>query len=123
VTRALLNGAHVPTTHGDQRRDFLHVSDVAGAFAALVDGQPSGAVNIAAGKAVAIREILELIEKATGKHDAIQYGALPMRTGEPDAIVGDSRRLREEFGFRPRIGLKTGIDETVAWWQQQAIGG
>jgi nucleoside-diphosphate-sugar epimerase len=123
VTRALLAGAHVPTTHGHQRRDFMHVSDVAGAFAALVDGRPAGAVNIASGEAVTIHEILELIEQATGTRDRIQYGALPMRPGEPDAIVGDSRRLREEFGFRPRIGLETGIYETVAWWRRQKNGG
>jgi nucleoside-diphosphate-sugar epimerase len=122
VTRALLAGEHVPTTDGHQRRDFMHVSDVAAAFAALVDGQPAGAVNIASGEAVAVREILELIEKASGTRDGIQYGALPIRPGEPDAIVGDNHRLREEFGFRPRIGLETGIDETVAWWRRQTSG-
>jgi nucleoside-diphosphate-sugar epimerase len=123
VIRALLAGADVPTTLGNQRRDFMHVSDVAGAFAALVDGRPVGAVNIASGEAVSIREILELIEKATGLRDRMQYGALPTRPGEPQVIAGTSHRLRDEFGFRPRIELETGIDETVAWWRQQTSGG
>jgi nucleoside-diphosphate-sugar epimerase len=120
VVRALLAAERVPTTQGDQRRDFMHVRDVAGAFAALVDGEATGAVNIASGEGVAIRQILELIEEATGLHDRVQYGALPLRPGEPDAVVGDNRRLREEFGFHPRIELKPGIAETVAWWRRQS---
>ena len=52
VGRALLAGEPVPTTRGDQVRDFMHVEDVAAAFAALANGDNTGAVNVASGDAV-----------------------------------------------------------------------
>ena len=52
VGRALLAGRRVPTTRGDQVRDFMHVEDVAAAFAALADADATGAVNVASGDPV-----------------------------------------------------------------------
>jgi nucleoside-diphosphate-sugar epimerase len=50
----------------------------------------------------------------------VRSGALPTRPDEPDVIVGDARRMREELGFPPSIGLAQGLSETVAWWRANA---
>ncbi len=42
VARALLAGERAATGDGTQIRDFLHVDDVAGAFAALLDSDVTG---------------------------------------------------------------------------------
>lgn len=117
VVRGLLAGEEVPTTDGHQRRDFMHVADVAGAFAALVDGCLTGAVNVASGEPVPVREIVTLIEQAAGTHERVRFGALPTRPDEPDVIAGDPRRMREQLGFHPTIELEQGVAETVAWWR------
>jgi nucleoside-diphosphate-sugar epimerase len=45
----LLAGRRIETTAGTQIRDFTHVADVAGAFAALCDSDVTGPINIASG--------------------------------------------------------------------------
>jgi nucleoside-diphosphate-sugar epimerase len=120
VARALLAGEPARTTDGWQVRDFLHVADVGAAFAALVDGDVTGAVNVASGEGVAVRDAVAEIARAAGRPDLLELGALPPRPGEPPRIVADARRLREEVGFVPRIGLHEGVARMVLELRERA---
>ena len=117
VARALVAGERAATSAGTQRRDFLHVDDVAGAFAALVDCDVTGAVNIASGEAVAVRDIVASLGRAAGRPDLLDVGALASRPDDPPLLAADVTRLREEVGFEPAIGLDDGLAATVAWWR------
>jgi nucleoside-diphosphate-sugar epimerase len=119
VTRALLAGEPAKVTAGTQVRDFMHVDDVARAFVAVLDSNAQGAVNIASGTGVELRELVKLVGEAVGRPELIEFGALPQRAGEPASLVADARRLRETVGFRPRHGLADGVRETVEWWRSQ----
>jgi nucleoside-diphosphate-sugar epimerase len=119
VARQLLAGRPAQTTDGAQVRDFLHVSDVGAAFAALAGSDITGAVNIGSGEGVALREVIEEIAHAAGRPELLELGALRQRPGEPDLLVADVTRLRDELGFRPRITLAEGVADTVAWWRAQ----
>ncbi|MGI9099373.1 MAG: NAD-dependent epimerase/dehydratase family protein [Solirubrobacteraceae bacterium] len=120
VARALLAGKRAATGDGTQIRDFLHVADVAGAFAALLDSPVTGAVNIASGEGRPLRDVIAAIGAATGREDLLDVGALPPRPGDPGELVAGVGRLRDEVGFVPAIGLRDGIEGTVAWWREQA---
>jgi nucleoside-diphosphate-sugar epimerase len=119
VARALVAGERAPTSAGTQRRDFLHVDDVAGAFAALLHGDVGGAVNIASGEAVTVRSIAEQLAASAGRPDLLEVGALPDRAGDPRLIVADVGRLRGEVGFRPSFSLVDGLAATVSWWAER----
>ncbi|MDQ3609405.1 MAG: NAD(P)-dependent oxidoreductase [Actinomycetota bacterium] len=121
VARALLAAEPARTTAGTQVRDLLHVHDVATAFAALVDSDVSGAVNVASGEGVALREVIELVAQAAGRRELLELGALHSRPDEPDRLVADVTRLREEVGFRPHVTLPEGIESTVAWWRSRGL--
>ena len=120
VARALVAGERAATSAGAQRRDFLHVDDVAGAFAALLDSAVEGAVNIASGEAASVRAVAEALAQAAGRPDLLDVGAVPRRAGEPEEIVADVSRLRDEVGFRPRRSLSDGLADTVRWWREVA---
>jgi nucleoside-diphosphate-sugar epimerase len=119
VARALVAGERAATSAGTQRRDFLHVDDVAGAFAALLDSAVCGAVNIASGEAVTVASIVEQIAATAQRPDLLDVGALQPRPGDPDVLVADVGRLRDEVGFEPARTLAEGLRETVAWWRDQ----
>jgi nucleoside-diphosphate-sugar epimerase len=114
VANALLSGQQAPTSDGMQIRDFMHVDDVAGGFAALLASAVEGPVNIASGEAVRIADVLALIARAAGRPELLRIGALPRRSGEPEMLVADAARLRDEVGFIPAIALEQGIAATVA---------
>ncbi|MCW3013104.1 MAG: NAD(P)-dependent oxidoreductase [Solirubrobacterales bacterium] len=114
VARALLAGEIAKTTAGTQVRDFMHVDDIAGAFCALATSAVTGPVNVASGVPVTIREVVDAVAAAVGSGpDSVDAGAIPQRSGEPERIVADARRLREEIGFTPRYDLATGARQTV----------
>jgi nucleoside-diphosphate-sugar epimerase len=113
VARALLAGEQAPTSDGAQVRDFMHADDVAAGFVALLDSAVEGPVNIASGEGVSIADVLALIASAAGRPELLRLGALARRAGDPDLLVADVRRLREEVGFAPSVALSQGIAETV----------
>jgi len=98
---------------GAQRRDFVHVGDIAHAnVLALTAGDPrSGTFNIASGTPRTVGEL------AAGLADAMGAGApRPQTTGE--FRLGDVRhvfaatdRARQELGFTARVGLREGLAE------------
>lgn len=113
----LLAGNKARTTAGTQVRDFLDVRDQGAAFAALLDSEAEGAVNIASGQGVAVAEVVKRLGDITGRSHLLEIGALPMRAGEPDRLVANAGRLIHEVGFRPRIGFDEGLADAVDWWQ------
>ncbi|MBN4094678.1 NAD(P)-dependent oxidoreductase [Methylobacterium sp. OT2] len=111
--RALVSGARFATSLGHQRRDFSHVADAAGAFAALAESGVVGPVNIGSGAAVPVRAILEQIGRLTDRPDLIDFGARPLAESEPACIEADVTRLRGEVGFQPRLDLDAGLRATL----------
>lgn len=113
VINSLLRNEPARCTHGNQVRDFMHVADVAAAFVELLGSDVTGAVNIASGVSAPLKEVIHAIADHLKKSDLVKLGAVPVPAGEPDALIADVGRLREEVGFRPRYGLKQGIAQTI----------
>jgi nucleoside-diphosphate-sugar epimerase len=118
VARALVEGRPAPVSSGTQQRDFLHVEDVGRAFAALVEADVTGAVNVASGEAVAVRDVVQQLAELAGSPDLPRFGAVPDRPGDPPLLVADAGRLHAEVGFSPRYSLREGLAATLAWWRE-----
>jgi nucleoside-diphosphate-sugar epimerase len=120
VARALLRGEPAPCSHGMQVRDFLHAADAADAFAALLDSDVRGAVNIGSGEPVALRDVVQALAARAGRPDLLRLGALPAAPGDPAALTADVSRLRGEVGWSPALSLEAGLDDVVRWWRNDA---
>jgi nucleoside-diphosphate-sugar epimerase len=119
VARGVLAGRPVPCSSGTQVRDYIHAADAAGAFVALLDSDVTGAVNIGSGEAVSVGELAMAVARAAGDTSLVRLGELPDRAAEPEEIVADVTRLRDEVGFAPTLTLTEGVADTVAWWREQ----
>jgi nucleoside-diphosphate-sugar epimerase len=120
LVRALLAGEQAQMTAGTQQRDFLHVADAGAAFAALAGSELVGAVNIASGEGLALRELAGQIVKRTGGAELLRVGGLPDRDGDPPSLIADVGRMRDEMGFSPQIDLEDGLDATVEFWRERS---
>ncbi len=119
IATSLLAGEPTATTDGFQRRDFMHVADVAAAFVALLESDVEGPVNIATGDAVEVREMVSMIAAQAGHEELLRWGAIARAPTDPDVIVADVERLRREVGFAPAVPLANGLRETVEWWRER----
>lgn len=120
VARALVRGEPAETSHGEQVRDFLCSVDLGDAFAALLDSEVEGSVNLASGEPRPIRALVEDVARAAGRSDLLRLGARPAAEGEPRSLTADVGRLRDEVGWTPAAPLSERVDETVAWWREHA---
>ncbi len=121
VIVALLKGERARCSHGRQVRDFMHVEDVADAFAAMLDSDVRGIVNVGSGEAVTVRAIVELIADVMDARGQVEFGAIEAGAGDPAVVLADISRLRDEVGWRQRISLDEGLSSTIEWWKARAI--
>lgn len=119
VIVSLLQGKTALCSHGEQIRDFLYTPDAGDALAALLDSEASGAVNIASGEPVAVRDVIEEIARQLHSPELVKLGSRPAPETEPARLVADVVRLREEVEWTPRYDLRQGLAETISWWQKQ----
>ena len=95
---------------GGQLRDFVHARDVARANLLALDGDATGAFNIASGEAHTV------LEMATALSASFPGGPAPVVTGEYRLgdvrhVVASPERARAELGFRAEVGFCEGIAE------------
>lgn len=99
---------------GTAVRDLVHVDDLARAFAAAVDHPltgPSAVFNVGATGA-SVAEIIEAVERVTGKHLRVEH--LPPKP-EPPRLLADTSRVRAELDWKPE---RSSLMEIVAdAWQ------
>jgi nucleoside-diphosphate-sugar epimerase len=119
VLGSLLSGRPALCSHGHQVRDYLHVADAADAFASLLDSDVQGALNLASGQPLTLRDLVLRAAERVGCRDRVQFGALPSPDGEPAVLVAGVERLKAEVGWEPRRDLDQGLEETVEYWRRQ----
>ncbi|MGP2440435.1 NAD-dependent epimerase/dehydratase family protein [Streptomyces sp. JW3] len=98
---------------GGQRRDFVHVRDVAAANAAALEGDsPEGALtvyNTGSGEPRTVGELARALAAACGGPEPVVTGEY--RLGDVRHVTADSARLRAALGWKPAVGFQEGMRE------------
>jgi UDP-glucose 4-epimerase len=96
------------TGDGTQRRDFVHVADVARAnhLAAIHPEPLNTAFNVGCGATLSIVELAEMISS--------EYQFIPAREGEAEITHADTTRVREVLGWEPLVTLESYLEEALA---------
>nr|WSW41722.1 NAD-dependent epimerase/dehydratase family protein [Streptomyces sp. NBC_01001] len=105
---------------GGQRRDFVHVRDVAVANAVALESlespgaAPDGfaAYNVGSGDPRTVGDMAKALASACGGPDPVVTGEY--RLGDVRHITADSARLRRELGWRPVVPFAAGMAELAA---------
>jgi len=101
---------------GASTRVFIHMRDVSDATLRIALGGRLGETyHISGYELVSIRALVEAILSRLGKsfEGCVELG--PERPGKDTTYMLDSFKLRSELGWRDRISLAEGIDDTINW--------
>ncbi|HEV7415360.1 MAG TPA: NAD-dependent epimerase/dehydratase family protein [Tianweitania sediminis] len=102
---------------GEQRRDFVHVRDVARAFRMALDAPKANGhvINIGSGNAYTIAEVATLLADAMGvshiKPDILNKA----RSGDIRNCFADISAARELLGFETKHRLQDTLGELAEW--------
>jgi UDP-glucose 4-epimerase len=87
---------------GNQKRDFLYVTDVAKAFLAALETNLTGEVwNLGASNPQSVNRIVELL------NEEVIY--IPKRPGEPECTYADTTKIKNELDWKPEISFEKGV--------------
>jgi dTDP-L-rhamnose 4-epimerase len=114
----LLNGqAPLIFEDGGQRRDFVHVDDVARAFVAALEApEAAGQVfNIGSGRDRSVCEVAAALAAAMGRGDIQPQIVGKSRAGDIRHCFCDARKAAAALGFRPRREFEEGLAELAGW--------
>jgi UDP-glucuronate 4-epimerase len=135
-TQAILAGRPIDVyNHGDMRRDFTYIDDIAEAVVRLTEvipqrnpdwtvetstpaesSAPYRVYNIGNSQPVQLTEFIRQLEQALGV--TAQMNLLPMQPGDVLETSADTSALEAAIGFKPRTDLQVGLEQFVAWYRE-----
>ena len=102
---------------GRQRRDFVHVKDVARAFCLAME-RPAAAghvINVGSGQAYSIAEVATLLAEAMDVPHLEPEILNRARSGDIRNCFADISKARDLLGFQPQQALERSVGELAAW--------
>ncbi|WP_428668646.1 NAD-dependent epimerase/dehydratase family protein [Reyranella sp.] len=101
---------------GEQRRDFVHVGDVAEAFAVALDSDLRvwDAFNVGSGKPVTVARMGQVLAHLLRKNIAPEI-MNKYRVGDVRHCFADISKIGRVFGFEPRQSFEAGMAELIEW--------
>lgn len=117
-------GTDYPTPDGSCLRDYIHVSDLAGAHLVALDHLRGGGSNLTLncgyGRGYSVLDVIEVVKRVSGVDFPVSCS--PRRPGDPAAIVARAERIREELGWVPRHDDLEGIVRSALAWERRLAG-
>lgn len=121
VIAALHRGEAIPTTHGNQVRDFITSVDAADQITRLLWSPASGSFNIGSGQGTPVRAVLDRIGAHFQRMDLLQYGARSPAPGEPMLLVADMEKTASALGGITAISIADGVDQAIAEFEASLV--
>jgi dTDP-L-rhamnose 4-epimerase len=106
---------------GEQRRDFVSVSDVAAACALALTAEkaPGQVLNVGSGRSYTVREVARLLAETIGRPDLTPEITRRYRVGDIRHCFADIGRAREVLGYQPQVMLEDGLADLAEWLSGQ----
>lgn len=132
-TDAIVNDRPIKVfNHGNMRRDFTYVDDLARALIMLIDTPPTDTpvpevadslspvapfrvLNIGNNDPVELGDFIKAIETSLGKE--AQKTFMDMQPGDVPATWADTSLLQALTGYVPKTDIQTGVAAFVAWYK------
>lgn len=107
------------TVYGDgsQTRSFQYVSDLVDGLYRLLHSNYNAPINIGNPVEMTILEFAHAVNSATNNAAGIVFKDERIK-GDPQTRQPDITRARTILGWEPRVNLKEGLEETIAYFRE-----
>jgi GDP-4-dehydro-6-deoxy-D-mannose reductase len=116
-------GVREPVIHVgnlDAVRDFTDVRDMVRAYwLAATRGKPGEAYNIASGRGITIRELLDTLVGLSSSQPEVRVDPTRLRPSDVETLLGDASKFRADTGWEPRIPLQQTLADLLDYWRER----
>jgi len=102
-------------------RDFVFEPDLLSAYILAVESNNKKLlgeeINIGTGKAVSIKELVNIISKITGYKGKTKWNSFPKRALEIPRIQVDNTKARKLLKWKPKYSLEEGLKITASYYK------
>jgi dTDP-L-rhamnose 4-epimerase len=116
ISRLLNDQPPLVFEDGRQKRDFVHVGDVASAFVAVLESELAvwDVFNVGSGSPISIAEMASTLARMLDKSIAPEYLG-KYRVGDVRHCFADISKIERTFGVRPQRSFDEGMQELISW--------
>jgi UDP-glucose 4-epimerase len=118
LIRSGLGGTLPRLADPDTARDFVYLDDALDAFLLAAERpveEPGAIFNVGSGRQTTLREVVDVARRVMGIEAEPRWGSMEARSWDTGVWVADSRKIRGELGWEPRVGLEEGFRRTLEW--------
>jgi len=102
----------------DAQRDLTDVRDTVRAYQLIAErAKPGRAYNVCSGRAIVIRDLLEMMLARARVPIAVRVDPARYRPNDTPVILGNPGRIRDELGWTAEIPLEQTIDDLLDDWR------
>lgn len=101
---------------GKQTRSFLFIDECIEGILKMMHGNFEGPLNIGSEEMISINELAKMITEISGKNISIKNIAGPTGVRGRNS---DNKLISEKLKWKPNYSLKTGIEQTYRWIEEQ----
>lgn len=102
---------------GSQTRSFCYVSDLVEGIYKLMVSEINEPVNLGSPHEMSILDFARSVLEITGSQSKITYKPLP--ENDPRVRRPDISRARKYLKWQPKVELREGLKETLAWFEKE----
>lgn len=116
ISRLLNDQSPLVFEDGEQKRDFVHVMDIAHAFATVLESDKRlwDAFNVGSGKAITVNEIARTLARLLQKNIAPEI-LHKYRVGDIRHCFADISKIESVYGISPLRNFEEGMGELIEW--------
>jgi UDP-glucose 4-epimerase len=101
--------------NGRQTRDFVYVEDVVEANLVAMGKEVQGIYNVGTAQETSVNDLFRILADLTGSGLKELHG--PAKKGEQSRSVVDPGKIRQEWGWDPKVPLQEGLRRTVEYFR------
>jgi len=98
------------------RRDYIYIADLIDLLVCTAFRREGGIFNAGSGSSWGVGDVIAMVNELLPVPKPV-YASGPARPDEVIDVVADISRARHEFGWTPRVKLRDGLHDTLAWIQ------
>jgi len=107
----------------DTRRDFIYVDDLIEIILIALEGYGKrGFYHISSGRDYAIKDLFDMTVRAMGFRCEGNVQVQPRNPDDAPSILLDPSKTDEDFGWKVKTPLETGVSRAIAWYKEFGVG-